>query len=89
MLRRMVQHFGLQIAVATLIVLAIGTGVACLLLGWTLGLIIGAVAFVLFDGLGSVWEVATYRPRRRIADALDRHDRRSFGEQTRDNPTIR
>ena len=89
MLRKLFQKYSLNIAIATLVVLAILTGIACIFMGVKLGLIAGAVSFVVFDGLGSLWEVVTYPIRRNIGNDLDRHETESFLKGTKDNPTIR
>jgi hypothetical protein len=89
MLRQLFQKYSLNIAIATLVVLAIVTTGACIVAGIKLGLVIGGIAFIFADGLGSLWEVLTYRTRKEIGENLDRRERESLSRGTRDNPTIR
>ncbi|MFC1499322.1 hypothetical protein ACFLS1_12745 [Verrucomicrobiota bacterium] len=89
MLRKMFHKFSLNIAIATLVILAVATGIACIFLGVKMGLIAGAIAFVILDGLGSLWELLTYPMRKDIGNDLDKHETKSFFKGTKDNPTIR
>jgi len=89
MLRKIFQKFSMNIAIATLIILAIVTTIACVILGMKIGLILGAIAFVFLDGIGSLWEVLAYPTRKNIGNTLDKHERESFYKNTKNNPTIR
>ncbi len=89
MLRQLFQKYSLNVAIGTLIALIIITIGACIVLGVKPGLIVGGILFVLLDGLGSLWEVVTYRTRKEIGQTLDRDERESFSRGTKDNPTVR
>jgi len=89
MLRKMFQKYSLNIAIATLVILVIATIVACVILGMNIGLILGGIAFVFLDGIGSLWEVLTYPTKKNIGNTLEREEKESFYKNTKDNPTIR
>jgi hypothetical protein len=89
MLRQLFQKYSMHAAIATLMVLAVVTVGACIVLGVKPGLIVGGILFMLLDGLGSSWEILTYRTRKEIGLNLERDERESFSKGTKDNPTIR
>lgn len=89
MFRKKFQKYSLYIAIVTLAILTIITYVGCIFLGVETGLIVGAIAFVVLDGLGSLWEVLTYRTDRDIRKYLDKKEIKTLNEKSGNNPTIR
>lgn len=67
---------------------AIAVGLLCWQ-GWRTGGVLALLFFVVTNGPGLLWELSTARLREDVAAELEDRDRRTFSDNSRNNPTIR
>jgi uncharacterized membrane protein YqjE len=77
------------VALVVLATITVVAAIAWIIVGRTAAIAAAVLLFLMLDGFGCVWTLATFRMNQRIGDKLDAEDEARIRTESRNNPTIR
>jgi hypothetical protein len=89
MLGKALRKLDYRLAIAGLVVIAIGTIVAAAFGGFRLAGLVGFLLFMFLDGLSCTWTIVSHSTAEKLHEEADAAERDHFAEKTKDDPTLR